>query len=209
MIKTRTQTILMIGALLPALLMLSGCNPLEKDSKSTSFIIVESILGTDTEGQEVNFLQSDVAEQASGGSTVTADLAKATLRAAMYDPAPILDPGQYNDIMLDRYVVSYTRSDGKNRPGIDVPYSFEGALTQLLKVGTSQSVAFVVVREVSKLELPLIDLVQNRSEGVIEMTATIDFYGHDLVNNNVKATGTLAIFFANYADETATPTESR
>jgi hypothetical protein len=200
----RTQKIL-IAALLPAILMLSGCNPLEKQSKSTSFIIVENILGTDLSGQATNFLQSDVVKVTAGVSTVTADVATASLRAAMYDPAPILDPTQYNDIYLDRYTVSYSRTDGKNRPGVDVPYSFEGALSQELKVGTSKSVAFVVVREVAKRELPLVDLVQNRAEGVIEMTATIDFYGHDMINHSVKATGTLTIFFANYADSTSAP----
>ena len=33
------------------------------------------------------------------------------------------------------------------------------------------------------------------------MTATVDFYGHDLLNNKVTATGYLTIFFANYADQ--------
>jgi|WetSurMetagenome_2_1015567.scaffolds.fasta_scaffold271710_2 hypothetical protein len=205
MTKIKTTKILMIVAILPTILMLSGCNPLEKQSKSTSFIIVENILSSDVSGQETNFLQSDVVRvNAGGGTTVFADQAKATLRATMYDPAPILDPTQYNDIILDRYIVSYSRTDGKSRQGIDVPYTFEGSLTQLLKIGTSTSVSFVVVREVAKLELPLLDLVANRAEGVIEMTATIDFYGHDMINHTVKATGYLTIFFANYADPAST-----
>ena len=202
MTKKKSATILLILAVLPAILMLSGCNPLEDDSKSSSFIIVESVAGKDAAGKAASFLQSDVVLT---NSIVTADVATATLRASLLDPAPILKPGQFNDIMLDRYIVSYSRVDGKNRQGVDVPYSFEGALTQLLKIGTSTSISFVVVREVAKLESPLIDLAQNRAEGVIETTAKIEFYGHDLAENKVKATGYLTIFFANYADSTTAP----
>lgn len=202
MTKKKSATTLLILAVLPAILMLSACNPLEDDSKSSSFIIVESITGTDLFGKTASFLQSDVVL---ANSTVTADVATATLQASLLDPAPILKPSQFNDIMLDRYIVSYSRVDGKNRQGVDVPYSFEGALTQLLKIGTSTSISFVVVREVAKLESPLIDLAQNRAEGVIEATAKIELYGHDLAENKVKATGYLTIFFANYAESTTAP----
>jgi len=206
MTKNKSATILLILAVLPAILMLSGCNPLEDDSKSSSFIIVESITGTDASGAAASFLQSDVVL---ANSIVTADVATATLRASLLDPAPILKPSQFNDIMLDRYIVSYSRVDGKNVQGVDVPYSFEGALSQLLKIGTSVSFSFVVVREVAKLESPLIDLAQNRAEGVIEATAKIEFYGHDLAENKVMATGYLTIFFANYADSAAAPATSQ
>jgi hypothetical protein len=207
MTKKKSATTLLILAVLPAILMLFGCNPLEDDSKSSSFIIVESITGTDLSGKTASFLQSDVVLT---DSTVVADVATVTLQASLLDPAPILNPSQYNDIILDRYIVSYFRVDGKNRQGVDVPYSFEGSLSQILKIGTTTSISFVVVREVAKLESPLIDLaLQNRAEGVIEVTAKIEFYGHDLVENKVKATGYLTIFFANYADSTTAPATSQ
>jgi hypothetical protein len=202
MTKKKSATILLILAVLTSILMLSACNPLEDDSKSSSFIIIESITGTDLAGKTASFLQSDVVLT---DLTVVADVATATLRASLLDPAPILKPSQYNDIILDRYIVSYSRVDGKNRQGVDVPYSFEGSLSQILKIGTGVTLSFVVVREVAKLESPLIDLVQNRAEGVIEATAKIEFYGHDLVNNKVTATGYLTIFFANYADSETAP----
>jgi len=197
MSKKKSKRTLFLLAVLPVILMLSACNPLEDDSKSSSFIIVESITGTDLSGNTASFLQSDVVLT---NSIVTADLATANLRAALLDPAPILDPSQYNDIILDRYIVSYSRIDGKNQQGVDVPYAFEGSLSQILKIGSGVTLSFVVVREVAKLEAPLFDLVQNRAEGVIEATAKIEFYGHDMVNNKVMATGYLTIFFANYAD---------
>jgi hypothetical protein len=205
MSKKKSKGTLLILAVLPAVLMLSACNPLEDDSKSSSFIIIESIAGKDVSGKASSFLQSDVVL---ADSIVVADVATVTLHSSLLDPAPLLKPSQYNDIILDRYIVSYSRVDGKNRQGVDVPYSFEGSLTQILKIGTSVTFSFVVVREVAKLEPPLIDLVQNRAEGVIEATAKIEFYGHDIVENKVMATGYLTIFFANYADSetgSATP----
>lgn len=197
MSKKKAKRTLIVLAVLPVILVLSACNPLEDKSKSSSFIIIESIMGTDAEGNKAHFLQSDVLK---ADSTVVADIAEATLQAALMDPDPILGTSQYNDIILDRYIVSYSRVDGKNQQGVDVPYAFEGSLSQILRVGTSTTISFVVVREVAKLEAPLLDLVSNRAEGVIEATAKIEFYGHDMTNNTVTATGYLTIFFANYAD---------
>jgi hypothetical protein len=189
--------------IIPALIILAvltfvSCNPVEKDSKSASFIIIESIMGTDAAGNEANVLESDVLD---ANSTIRADYASATLRASLLDPDPIIGTSQFEDIMLDRYIVSYSRSDGKNREGVDVPYSFEASLSQRLKIGTSTTLSIVVVRAVAKAEPPLVALAQNRAEGVLEVTAKIEFYGHDLADRRVRAEGYLTIFFANYAED--------
>jgi len=180
-----------------------SCNPIEKDTQSASMLTIESIQGTDMEGNSVDYLQSDVlfVDSTTGTESITADSATATLRAKLLDPSSITGPSQYNDIQLTRYVVSYSRSDGKSREGIDVPYSFEGSLSKMIKIETSTAVSFVIVREVSKAEPPLINLREGRGEGVLQVTAKIDFYGHDLANRNVKATGYLTIYFANYVNE--------
>ena len=83
---------------------------------------------------------------------------------------------------------------------MDVPYSFEGTIPALLKTGSSTKVSFIVVRGVAKMEPPLVNLVENRAEGVLKVTAKIEFYGHDMTNHNVKATGYLDVHFANFAD---------
>jgi hypothetical protein len=162
-----------------------------------------NITGKDSSGNEANFLQSDVArvDTTTGVSYVTADTATATLKASMLDPKPALGASQYSDIIVTRYCVSYSRSDGKSVEGKDVPFSFEGSLSTLIKVNSTADISFVVVREVAKLEPPLVNLANSRDEGVIQCTAKIDFYGHDVVNNTVKATGYLAIYFGNYIDK--------
>jgi hypothetical protein len=145
----------------------------------------------------VNFHQSDVVT----AGAVNADTATATLQAKLLNPEPLVpQASQYTSIVVTRYVVSFSRSDGQNTPGVDVPYSFEGSLSTLIEIDATVDISFVIVREVAKFEPPLLDLRDGGDELVLQATATIDFYGHDLVNNAVKATGYLTIFFGDYID---------
>jgi hypothetical protein len=184
-----------------------SCNPIENTTQSNSLLIAVRILGHDIEDQPADYLQSDVVrvDPQTGQGFVMADTAVASLRAELLDPNPDAESSIYNGIYVTRYVVTYIRSDGKNTPGADVPHSFEGATQSWIQVGQEEEVGFIVVREVAKMEPPLLELHDKREEGVLQVTAQIDFYGHDTVNNQVKATGYLAIFFANYMDAEAPP----
>lgn len=194
-----------ITAIFPVIILLIACNPVENETRSNSMLIVQNIMGTDIEDNEVNFLQSDVVvvDPDTGTQTITADTASATLSAELLNPAPLLGTGSshYNDIKVTRYVVSYHRTDGKNVEGEDVPYSFEGSLSALVEIDSTTEISFVIVREVAKWESPLVDLREVGGERVLEVKAKVEFYGQDLAGRNVKATGYLPIFFANYADE--------
>jgi len=190
-------------ALLAASFFLAACKPLEDDSQSGSLLLVEKITGTDSQGKEVDFLQSDVVrfDALTGILSWRADAAKATLSASMLDPDPLLGPSQYNDIQVSRYVVSYTRADGHNIQGADVPYSFEGGLSILIRVGTPTVISFVIVPEVAKQQAPLLNLYQGNPGDILNVTAKVEFYGRDLANKTVKATGYLTVYFANYVDQ--------
>lgn len=192
----KALTIIQLSVLVAVLLFFSSCNKLSKDTRSNSLLIIENLTGTDISGSVVNFLQSDVLTSL---DTIVADPAKVTFTAELLSPG-LIETSQYSDILVTRYVVSFTRSDGKNVEGVDVPYSFEGYLSALVNVGTSTNISFIIVREVAKLEPPLVDLQDGRGDGVLQVKARVDFYGHDLANKNVMATGYLNIFFANYAD---------
>ncbi|MCX6563731.1 MAG: hypothetical protein NTU60_09020 [Candidatus Aminicenantes bacterium] len=193
-----------IGAavLLAASFLLISCNSVENESQSASLLIVEGLTGLDMQGTEGFFLQSDVLieDPATGASSVRADSAKATFRATTLEPDPLLGTSQYNDIQITRYVVTYIRADGRNREGVDVPYSFEGSLSALIRIGISTSVSFVIVREVAKQEPPLFNLRAALPGDILNVTAKVDFYGHDLANKAVRATGMLPVFFANYGN---------
>jgi hypothetical protein len=180
----------------------AACNPIENKTQSASLLIVESISSSDAEGNAASFLQSDIirTDQLTGASSWRSDTATATLSVAALDPAPIYGTSQYYDVTLTQYAVSNERTDGRNTPGTDVPYPFSSALSLLIRVGAAQSVSFIVVRDVAKQEPPLLNLRQAYLGDALIVTAKIDFYGHDMANHNVKATGYLPIFFANYAD---------
>lgn len=181
---------------------LAACNPIENKTQSASLLVVESIMGTDIDGIDADFLQSDVVltDSVTGAQSWRADSVNVTLSASMLDPDPLFGTSQYNDIQVTRYVVTYIRSDGKNIQGLDVPYSFEGGLSVLVRIGQLANVRFVIVREVAKQEAPLLSLYQAYQGDVLNVTARVDFYGHDLANKKVKATGFLPVYFANYAD---------
>ena len=180
---------LKILVFVPTLFCLFSCNPIEDDSKSDSVLLIVNILGTDTEDNEVNFLQSDVVtiNSQTGAAVVSDDAAKVTFAVQTLDPNPLLGTSYYNDIFVNRYVVSFSRTDGNNQEGVGVPYSFEGALTARVQVDSQTDAVFILVRAVAKLEPPLVNLREGRGEGVLKTTAKIDFYGHDTLGNKVKA----------------------
>lgn len=187
---------------LTATILLISCNPIENDTTSASLLIVQDLSGKDVEGNDVNFLQSDVlhVDPSSGAETIFADIASATLTAELINPLSTVGASQYNSIKIERYVVSYMRADGKSTEGVDVPYAFEGYLSVVVDAGASVEIPFVIVREVAKAEPPLVNLSEGRDVGVLEVQAKVEFYGQDLTNREVKATGYLTIFFANYAN---------
>ncbi len=185
---------------IPAIFLLFSCNPIEDDSRSDSVLLVVSITGTDLEDNDVDYLQSDVVmiDIDTGNSTVAADDAKVMFSTESLDPEPWFGTSHYSDVFVTHYVVTYSRSDGKSQEGVDIPYSFDGSFSARVQIGSSTEVSFIVVRAVSKLEPPLINLTAGRGEGELKTTARIDFYGHDALGNKVKASGYLTIFFANY-----------
>ncbi len=194
------KKVLGIAVILTAFLVLSSCNPVEDDSRSASLLIIDKIQGQDARGANADFLQSDVLLD---DGSVRSDSIQVTLRAETVDPDPLLGTSSYNDIILTRYLVSFTRTDGRNTPGEDVPYPFEGSLNAVVSTsGATSRIILLLVREVAKLEPPLIRLVDVGAEVVLACTAKIELYGHDLANRSVKATGYLTVYFANYADIT-------
>jgi hypothetical protein len=200
------KTLLKISAILPVMFLYIACNPLADDSQSSSMLIVENLTGFDMEGNLANFLQSDVIFQDPEdpeSSTIYADSALVSFTAQLLDPASLTGPSHYNDITVTRYVVTYIRADGRNTEGVDVPYSFEGNLSVLVPIDSAVEANFIIVREVAKLEPPLIGLQEWRDAGVINCTAKVDFYGQDQVGKTLKATGYLNVYFANFANESS------
>lgn len=108
---------------------------------------------------------------------------------------------QINDVVFERYRVTYERADGRNVPGIDVPYAFDGAANFTVPAdGTEVQRGFVVVRHQAKRETPLREISLSPT-GILSVIARIDFYGRDIAGRAVTVTGYLNITFGDFANE--------
>jgi hypothetical protein len=70
---------------------------------------------------------------------------------------------------VNRYHVVFVRADGRNTPGVDVPYPFDGGMTVTVG-GNGGKAVFNLVRAQAKEEAPLRAL---RSTGAGGMISTI------------------------------------
>ena len=198
----RTQVV--FGAVAIAALLSSGCGEFARQSQSPSQLVIDSVLTSPgTGGLPTTFesgpLLSDVP---AAGQTIFDDFGQATLRVILRDPgAPgsPTAPSSLNDVTITRYTVTYARSggpNGRNTPGIDVPRPIDGALTLTVRVGQSAAGVFELVRHVAKLEAPL--AVLGSSPEVLTMIAEVTFYGRDQAGNNLSATASVQVNFANF-----------
>jgi len=134
--------------------------------------------------------------------TIFNDIGQATLRLEPKDRGLSGTGGTVsplNQVVLNRYHIVYRRADGRNTPGVDVPYAVDGALTAT--IGESPvTVAFEMVRHQAKLEPPLRPLASFGGRLFISSFADVTFYGADLAGNEIQATGTISVSFSDYAD---------
>lgn len=133
--------------------------------------------------------------------TVFNDVGQAVLRITEKNIAvgAVSTPSAHNEVTINRYRVSYRRTDGRNTPGIDVPYGFDGAVTGTVSAIGTLNIGFEIVRHVSKEEPPLVQLAHSRS--IISTIADVTFYGRDQVGNDVSVTGSISIDFGNFGDK--------
>ena len=185
-------------ALLTALSMAAaGCGVAEQ-GRAPAVVRVDSLeaaAGGATIGTFGGYLHSDV--QTNAG--VFNDVGRVTLSMVLRDPgAPGVanTPSELNSITVTHYRVVYRRTDGRNTQGVDVPFSFDSGMTiSIPATGTGQQ-TFDIVRVSAKREAPLLALVT--SFQTLDVIADVTFFGKDMHNNDVMASGSIGITFANY-----------
>ena len=190
-----------------------SCGDVVRDGRSPVYMVIESLLasrGAPTPGAYSGTLLSDVVTLiTTGGScstttpcpTIFNDMGRVSLRMSPKDIGPLQTapaPSLNNEITVSRYRVVFRRSDGRNAPGVDVPYGFDGAATGTIPSGGTLTLDFELVRHIAKLEAPLVYLAENLN--VISTITEITFYGRDQVGNEVNVTGQMLINFANHGD---------
>jgi len=107
-------------------------------------------------------------------------------------------PTTNNSVIIRRVHVSYRRADGRNSPGVDVPFGFDSAATLTIAGGGTGTLGFEIVRHVAKEESPLAQLVS--SPVIITTIADVTFSGTDQVGNDISVTASMQIDFGNFGD---------
>jgi hypothetical protein len=190
----------------------TSCGDVVRNGRSPSYLVIDSlagIRGAVTLAPPTSTLVSDVitnvtspppCTQTEPCPTIFSDSGQAVFHIALKDPgsaaAPTV-PSQVNAITIERYHVDYVRADGRNTPGVDVPYGFDGAVTVTVSTNNT-TFGFELVRVVAKEETPLRQL--RNSSSFITVLARVTFYGHDLAGNEVTASGSIQIDFGNFGD---------
>jgi hypothetical protein len=189
-----------------------SCGDVSRQGSSPVYLVIDSlqgIRGGATAGTPSGFLLSDVitnvtapdpCSTATPCPTVFDDTGSVILRAPLKDTGATaaLAPTTNNEVTINRVHVEYVRADGRNTPGVDVPYAFDGAVTGTIGAGGTVTLAFELVRHAAKQESPLIQLRTNPT--VITTIGQVTFYGTDRVGNAITVTGQIQINFSNFGD---------
>jgi hypothetical protein len=190
------------GRLLAAALLAAAtasCGDVVRQGEGSSYLIIQGLdAASGAEPDEfTGVLFSDTLTIVEEVPTVFADNGRVTFRLGMKDPALATSPSQANFITVNRYRVRFIRGDGRNTPGVDVPYGFDGALTITVGEGDAVSI-FELVRHIAKAEPPLAALTVNGV--VISTIAEVTFYGADQTGREVSAVGRITVNFGNFGD---------
>jgi hypothetical protein len=201
------RTIGRVLALGLCVLACGSCGTAVQQGRASSYLVIDVLSAASGAAPNVfsSVLQSDVATEVKtpgGGTTKTVleDPGQVTVRFAMKDPLAVASPTTTNEITVTGYHVTFLRADGRNTPGVDVPYAFDGAMTGTAKVGITISINFTLVRAQAKLEAPLLALRGLGGSVAIATIAEVTLYGHDQAGNQVSVTGTISVNFADWAD---------
>ena len=193
------RTVITILALLSA-----ACGDMTRQGTSPAYLQItqlDAASGAEPEAFD-GVLASDVitvTDEDTGATTIYEDNGRVSFTLALKDPGSPGNPASpsvANAITINRYRVRYIRSDGRNTPGVDVPYAFDGAFT--VTVSTTAQATFSIVRAQAKGEAPLAALAGNRT--IISTIAEVTFFGHDQTGREVIVTGNIGVNFANWGD---------
>ena len=192
---------------------MAGCTSKQTEGDSSSYLIIQSMSAASgaEASQFSSVLASDVLTfvkktDESGKTimvpTIFEDPGQVTFRLALKDPgsaATPTNPTSTNFITVTRYHVEYVRSDGRNTPGVDVPFPFDGGMTVTV-AGSNATVGFTLVRLQAKEEAPLRALVGGGGADAITTIAKVTFYGTDQAGRAVSVTGNITVNFADWGD---------
>ena len=198
--RAKSIDLLLLGCTVCLAVVAAGCGDLVRQDKSSVTLIIDSLAGASGASGSVGTfsgtLQSDVLTVVNGRSSTFSDSGQVTMRFSMKDV--LTTPSAVNAITINRYRVTFRRSDGRNTPGVDVPFPFDSAVTFTIAPSGTVTQVFELVRHVAKDEAPLGALAF--SPVVISTVADVTFFGRDQAGNELSVTGSIGVQFGNFAD---------
>ena len=178
-----------------------GCTVTQRAGTSPVLLVIASLEGGPG-NDEAAFRHAFASDVLTKGRVVE-DGGRVLLALVLKDPGTADLPTQLspaNIVSITRYRVRFLRADGRDSPGLDVPYAFDGAVT--FTVGPDGGVGrFVLVRAQAKLEAPLVTLRDSGGAVALSTLAEVTFYGRDQAGHELSATGLIGVNFADFADE--------
>ena len=201
-----------LTGLLVCLAISVSCGDAAKQGRSPGFLVIDSLAAAPGATPEVfgTVLASDVVTnvdaQVNGKTvkvpTIFEDPGQVRMRVVLKDlggQGSPLGPSLLNHVTITRFRVAYRRSDGRNSPGVDVPFGFDGAATATA-TDVGVTFGFTLVRVQAKLEAPLKALTLGGGANVISTIADVTFYGEDQAGNDASVTGSIGVNFSDWGD---------
>jgi hypothetical protein len=185
-------------SVLAAALLAAGCGDTSSGPSPSKVTITEIKVAQG--GTSPTFASGPLNSDVITKGSIIDDLAQVTMELHLKDPGASGNdnkPSAINAVTFTRYHIEYRRADGRNTPGVDVPYGFDSAQTFTV-TDDGISTVIEVVRHIAKAEAPLAAL--SSDPNVITTIATVTFYGKDQAGNNVIVSGDLQVNFGNFAD---------
>lgn len=210
--KTNFNVKAALLVLIAVMLVSFACTRVEDNTRSASLLVINTVTGIIGQSQDNgNPLFSDTCDstlkqnpsQDPEFCTTFNDNAEIEFSNQFLQVGPGAGFGNsfLNDIVVNRYRVDYFRPNGRNTPGVDVPYGIDGTMNLRVAVNGTSTGSITVVRHEAKAEPPLVFLDNEDTEGVITAQAEIKFFGQDLAGRTVSATGFLEIHFGNFGEQ--------
>ena len=199
--------------LLAGLIFGAGCTKAQLQGQSSVVPVLDQLSGASgaTPAAFAGYLASDVLTyvktQVEGAQvcspTIFQDSGRATFHLSLKDPGTIdipTYPSPANTITFTSYHVNYRRTDGRNTPGVDVPYPFDGGMQAAIVGGNVTIGQITLVRVQSKEEPPLRALINGGGARTISTIGEITFYGTDQAGRAIVVTGYINIDFSDWGD---------
>jgi hypothetical protein len=189
----------------------AACGDVVREGRAPVQVVVNSLqaasgaspseMGGNLLSDVVTLVDRQVGDETVQVPTTFNDVGQVTLSLILKDPgnpgSPSA-PSAINQVTINRYRVTYRRTDGRNTPGVDVPFPFDSAVSFTIPATGTVTAGFEIVRHTAKEEAPLASLRANLD--VIATITEVTFYGRDQAGNDVSVSGTLGINFGNFAD---------